>query len=70
MTRRGQKIDWLVKSLPRKGSDALWKFMDSLMHTADGTAHYELVSLLRQQIDEVKETSTQTTIDSEFITVT
>ncbi len=54
MSRRSQKIDWLVRSLPRKGSDALWKFLDSLRQTADGTAHNELVSLLQEQINEVK----------------
>ena len=45
-----QKIDFIIEWIPRKGSDALGRFLISLEDSGDGTAHGELVGLLKREV--------------------
>lgn len=50
---RNQKIARLVEVLPRKGSDALQRFIECLQSSTDGTAHSELADKLYSEAEEV-----------------
>ena len=50
---RNQKIARLVEVLPRKGSDALQRFIECLQSSTDGTAHGELADKLYSEAEEV-----------------
>ena len=45
-----QKIDNIIEWIPRKGSDALGRFLICLEESSEGTAHGELVGLLKREI--------------------
>ena len=50
---RNQKIARLVEFLPRKGSDALQRFIECLKISTDGTAHGELAEKLCIEAEQV-----------------
>lgn len=50
---RNQKITRLVEFLPRKGSDALQRFIECLKSSTDGTAHDELAEKLYTEAEQV-----------------
>lgn len=50
---RTQKIARLVEFLPRKGSDALQRFIECLKSSTDGTAHDELAEKLYTEAEQV-----------------
>ena len=59
------KISKLVTGLPRKGPDALSRFVECLIHSADGTGHFELANRIRDDCAKVlKEKSSKRTISS------
>ena len=47
------KISKLVTGLPRKGQDALSRFVECLIHSADGTGHFELAKLIHEECTKV-----------------
>lgn len=49
------KIDMLLKWIPKKGSDALARFIVCLRKSADGTGHDELATLLEDEIRKVRQ---------------
>lgn len=50
---RKNKISRLVTSLPRKGPDALWRFVQCLNDSFDGTGHYDLAIKIRKDCTEI-----------------
>ena len=49
---RKTKIQMLIKNLPRKGSDALDRFVKCLVNSADGTGHGELARIIYKTVKE------------------
>ena len=49
---RKKKIAMLITSLPRKGSDALDRFVKCLVNSADGTGHGELAQIICNSVNE------------------
>ena len=45
---RKSKISRLVTNLPKKGPDALWRFVQCLSDSIDGTGHYDLAIKIRK----------------------
>ena len=45
-----QKITKLINLLPKKGSDALQRFVSCLWDTADGTGHAELADFIQSRV--------------------
>ena len=48
---RQHKINTLIKGLPLKGEDFLYRFLRCLRNTTDGTAHEELVQKIHIKLD-------------------
>ena len=49
-----ERIDELLKWIPKKGSDALKRFVKCLQNSADGTGHGELASSLEVEIGKIR----------------
>ena len=45
---RKSKISRLVTSLPRKGPDSLWRFVQCLTDSVEGTGHYDLAVKIKE----------------------
>ena len=55
-----EKISKLITSLPRKGSDALTRFVECLKSSTEGTAHEELAYQIEVLVDhQIQNTVTQ-----------
>lgn len=50
---RKSKISRLVTSLPRKGPDALWRFVRCLSDSVDGTGHYDLAVKIKKDCTQI-----------------
>ena len=50
---RKKKIMMLITNLPRKGSDALQRFVQCLLQSGDGTGHEDLAMIVKQEADKV-----------------
>ena len=50
---RKTKITRLVTGLPRKGPDALWRFVKCLNRSADGTGHRDLAVRITEDCNKV-----------------
>lgn len=49
-----ERIDDLVKWIPKKGTDALARFIKCLENSADGTGHGELASSLKEEVGRIR----------------
>lgn len=56
---RKKKIARLITSLPRKGSNALDRFVQCLVNSADGTGHRELAQIICNAVKERSESSNE-----------
>ena len=50
---RKSKISRLVTNLPRKGPDALWRFVQCLSDSIDGTGHYDLAVKIKKDCTKI-----------------
>lgn len=58
------RIDELLKWIPKKGPDALARFIACLSKSADGTGHGELATLLEKESRKVKQRRARPVISS------
>lgn len=49
------RVDMLLKWIPKKGPDALARFLVCLRKSADGTGHDELATMLENEIRKVRQ---------------